>query len=311
MSMALGISPLCPPTKVQSWRWAAARREGGIAQLGALDGHSHSAGPSHDPMQRCWWHHDSMLVPLNLKKTVENKRSSKTDFFRDVGGDPCTVSTHHLWQGRCEVIVIDPQYCIGGWQARDLLGVFPPNISFLELTILLQFSGNVDPPQLGNLGLLTHGFPLCPAIWKSKTGCLRYVKKGFEVFLLYPQLLKHWYAKCIYIYICMCVYIYIRIYICMCTYIHTYIHTCIALHCIALHCIALHCIALHCIALHYITLHTYIYIYICIHIMYMYMYMYMYLYIYIYIHIYLYICIYVYTYTYVHMCVYVGNDIYI
>ena len=35
MSMALGISPLCP-TKVQSWRWAAARREGGIAQLGAL-----------------------------------------------------------------------------------------------------------------------------------------------------------------------------------------------------------------------------------------------------------------------------------
>ena len=61
--------------------------------------------------------------------------------------------------------------------------------------------------------------------------------------------LDQWMLKCaghqtIYIYTCVCIYvywIYIHTYI---HYIHTYIHT-----------IALHCIPLHCIALHYITLH--------------------------------------------------------
>ena len=272
MSMALGISPLCP-TKVQSWRWAAARREGGIAQLGALDGHSHSAGPSRDPMQRCWWHH--------------------------VGGDPCTASTHHLWQGRGEVIVIDPPYCIGGWQARDLLGVFPPNISFLELTILLQFSGNVDPPQWGNLGLLTHGFPLCPAIWKSKTGCLRYVKKRIRGFPTVSTAFETLICQ-MYIYICMCVYIYIRIYIYVCVYVytHTYIHTYITLHYITLHYIIY--IILHYITLHYI--HTYIYIYMYTY--YVHVHVHVYLYICIYIHIYLYICIYMYIHTHMYVCMY-------
>lgn len=67
---------------------------------------------------------DGTRIPCLCHETWKNCRKQKkfqSWCFRDVGGDPCRVSTNHLWQGRCEVIVIYPQYCIGGWQARDLL----------------------------------------------------------------------------------------------------------------------------------------------------------------------------------------------